>query len=236
MPEETIRLQKYLSQRGIASRREAASLIEAGRVKVNGEVVDEPGARLDPADCSITIDNRPVDPELPAARTIVLYKPRGYICTRRPGRGRTVYELLGKEEQRLVTIGRLDKDSEGLLLLSNDGSLVNRLTHPRYGHRKIYRVTVSGNVSSQTLALLRSQMNIDGYRIRPVDVTVLNGNNGSNRSVLQFSMSEGRNRQIRKMCERAGLRIHRLVRTGTGELSIKGLRPGQWREVTISTV
>jgi len=233
MPKEMIRLQKYLSERGVASRRTAAALIEAGLVKVNGRLVTEPGARLDPDDCSITVRDEPIGPDVPATRTILLYKPRGYICSRASGQGHTVYELLGEEEQKLVPVGRLDKNSEGLLLLSNDGALVHRLTHPRYGHQKTYRVTVSGNVSARTLDLLRSRMNIDGYRIQPVDVTVQTRKETElDRTVLQFSMGEGRNRQIRKMCEQAGLKIHRLVRTRMGKLSIKGLHPGQYREVT----
>lgn len=235
--EETIRLQKVLSERGVASRRKAAALIEQGAVKVNGRTVTEPGARVSPAGCAIEVLGAPLAPAAPVPRTIAFYKPRGYICSRAGGQGRTIYELLDRDgHSGLLPVGRLDKDSEGLLLLTNDGDLLHRLTHPRHGHRKTYRVTVTGHVSARQLATLRSRMVVDGYRIRPVEVDVLDARGESDRAVLRLTMSEGRNRQIRNMCARAGLRIRRLVRTDIDGLSVDGLRPGQWRDIRPSAL
>jgi len=226
------RLQKYLSARGVVSRRRAAALIRAGQVLVDGEVITEPGMRIPPRASTVTINGVPVEGEFPPARTILLYKPRGFICSRSSSQGHTVCELFDPTEENLVTVGRLDKNSEGLLLLSNDGGLVNRLTHPRYGHRKTYRVTVSGQPGAAAMRVLRSTMDIDGYRIRPAEVKLLRKANREGRFILEFTLCEGRNRQIRRMCELAGLNVHRLVRTRMAGLSLKGLKPGQWRELT----
>ena len=141
-----VRLQKYLSERGAASRREAAVLICAGHVSVNGRVVLEPGCRVTPGRDLIALDGRILSEVRPAFRTIMLNKPRGYVCSRSAKQGRSVLELAAAVSERLVPVGRLDKDSEGLLLLSNDGALTLRVTHPRYGHVKRYHVTVSGRV------------------------------------------------------------------------------------------
>lgn len=201
-------------------------------MRIDGEIVTEPGMRILPRVSTVTINGVPVEGEFPPARTILLYKPRGFICSRSSSQGHTVYELLAPTEEQLVTVGRLDKNSEGLLLLSNDGGLVNRLTHPRYGHRKTYKVTVSGQPGAATLRKLRATMDIDGYRIRPAEVKLLREADREGRFILEFTLYEGRNRQIRKMCELAGLNVHRLVRTRMAGLSLKGLKPGQWQELT----
>ena len=233
MEEEGIRLQKFLAERGVASRRKCAEHILAGRVRVNGRVVREPGFRVDAEDDGVSFDRHKLGPQREVCRTILMNKPRGYICSAVAGQGRTVYELLGDSiDERLVPVGRLDKNSEGLLLLSNDGNLINRLTHPRFRQEKTYHITVSGALDRRAMQKLRSRLIIDGYRIHPVAVRILRKDEDSRRVVLEFILMEGRKRQIRKMCEAAGLKVHRLVRVGIRTLSLRGLRPGKWRNLT----
>lgn len=223
-----VRLQKVLAERGVASRRGSAEIIAAGRVTVNGAVVTEAGLRVDPQQDSIMVDGAPLPTERERKRSILLYKPRGYICSRSAKDGKTVFELLECIPERIVPAGRLDKDSEGLLILSNDGDLVERLTHPRFAQEKVYRVTISGSLVPEVLGQLQQPIEIDGYTTVPARVTVVKS---EPRPVLEFTLSEGRNRQVRRLCERSGLRVHRLVRTRIGNLTMKGLKPGQWREV-----
>lgn len=231
MKEETIRLQKFLSERGFGSRRGVVALIEGGRVTVNGDVVEERGARIIPGQDTVKVDAVAVAKEKPRSRTIMMYKPRGYICSRSSAQGKTIYDLLPPELAELKPVGRLDKDSEGLLLLSNDGALIERLTHPRFQRSKTYRVTVSGKPSPQALSKLRSRMVVDGYRIQPVEVVDVTAKADAGNRVLEFTLKEGRNRQIRKMCATVRLRIHRLVRVEIGGIAITG-KPGKWRELT----
>lgn len=231
--DDNIRLQKYISERGIVSRRKAAEMICDGRVTVNGEIITVPGTRISDKNIRVAIDGVDIGVEVPANRTIMIYKPRDYICSRSEEQGMTVYELLEKDDRKLVTVGRLDKNSEGLLLLSNDGDLVNRLTHPSFEHTKIYKVTVSGNLDESVLRKLQSRMIIDDYKIHPVKVTILPYKYKGNRYLLQFELKEGRNRQIRRMCDQVGLKIHRLVRTEFAGLVLDGLKPGQWKEIVV---
>ena len=204
------RLQKYLSERGIASRRTCAEIIKSGRVSVNGMTVLEPGHRIDPASDAVNIDGNKI-PEKEQHRTIIIYKPRGYICSKSAHQGKTVFELLKNIPESLVTVGRLDKNSEGLLLMTNNGGLANLLTHPRYEQSKVYEVTVSGHIDKRVMEHLNSAMVVDGHRIRPAKVRKLRLSSRPNRHVLEFILQEGRNRQIRHMCSAVGLRIHRLV-------------------------
>ena len=227
----TVRLQKFLAERGVTSRRGAIAVLEAGRVLVNGTTVREPGFRVDPEKDVVSLDGGALSLASPRARTLALYKVRGYVCSRSARQGKTVYDLLGDIPERVVPVGRLDKDSEGLLLLSNDGELVNRLTHPKFGQRKTYEVTVAGTVSPDALALLRSRLIIDEYRIQPAHVTVIRPA-AAGATQLRFVLSEGRNRQIRKMCAAAGLRVRRLVRVAIGALSLDSMKPGEWRDLS----
>jgi len=234
MQHETVRLQKFLSERGIASRRGSAELIRRGKVTVNGEPVAEPGMRVDPVHDTIAFEGKPVDHKAEPRRTILLYKPRGYVCSTRGQKSPTVYSLIPDVRQRLVPVGRLDKESEGLLLMSNDGDFVNRHTHPRFQTRKIYQVTVSGAVTPAVLRRLGSRLVIDGYRIRPAKVRRIAAAPGPGQTLLEFQLREGRNRQIRKMCSMVALRVHRLVRTAICNLQAPELAPGQWRDLTPS--
>ena len=225
------RLQNILARAGVSSRRGAAALIERGAVTVDGLVVREPGARFEPT-ASICVEGRPMS-AAERKRTIVLYKPVGVLSTMSdPFGGRTVAEIV-KTPERLVPIGRLDRDSEGLLLMSNDGALVNELTHPRFAHKKIYHVKVAGRWSEEKLATLRSPLTLDdGYTIRPVPVDVLE-DYGDNTRLLRFVLSEGRKRQIRKMCSAAHLVVLALKRVSVGSFELPGeLKPGEWRDLT----
>ena len=225
------RLQNILARAGVASRRGAAALIENGVVTVDRVVVKEPGARFGDG-VEIRVNGKPVSAaEKP--RTIVLYKPVGVLSTMSdPFGGRTVADLV-RTPERLVPVGRLDKDSEGLLLMSNDGTLVNELTHPRFNHTKTYLVKVAGRWSADKLATLRSPLTLDdGYTIRPVPVEVLEEGR-DNTHLLKFVLSEGRKRQIRKMCSAAHLVVLTLKRVRIGAFELpRELRPGEWRDLT----
>lgn len=231
MTKPLVRLQKYLADRGIGSRRACERLIVEGRVAVNGIIETELGTKVVPSAARVCVDGRPVAKAEERRRTILLHKPRGYICSASSKQGRTVYELVDSIGERLVPAGRLDKNSEGLLILSNDGDLVSRLTHPRHGHKKTYEVTVRGSVSGDTIETLRRSFDLDGYRTRPARVRRLPQRGQDGTTVLEFVLKEGRNRQIRRMCAHVGLRIARLVRVRIGPLTADGLRPGQWKEL-----
>jgi len=225
------RLQNILARAGVASRRASAAIIESGVVTVDGLVVREPGARFED---NVTVK---VNGRLIAAserkRTIVLYKPVGVLSTMSdPFGGKTVAELVMTDE-RLVPVGRLDKDSEGLLLMSNDGDLVNRLTHPRFEHRKEYLVKVAGRWTEDKLKTLRSPIKMDdGYTIKPVPVEVVREWENNTR-ILRFTLGEGRKRQIRKMCSAAHLVVLELKRVRVGKFHLPDdLQPGEWRDLT----
>ena len=225
------RLQNILAHAGVASRRGAAALIESGVVTVDGIVVKEPGARFEDG-VQIKVNGKTISAaEKP--RTIVLYKPVGVLSTMSdPFGGKTVAELV-RTPERLVPIGRLDKDSEGLLLMSNDGTLVNELTHPRFNHTKTYLVKVAGRWSAEKLKTLRSPLTLDdGYTIRPVPVEVVQEWENNTR-LLKFVLSEGRKRQIRKMCSAAHLVVLTLKRVKVGNFELpRELQPGEWRDLT----
>jgi pseudouridine synthase len=228
-----VRLQKYLADRGIASRRECERLIAEGRVRVNGALTSRMGVTVDPAADTVVLDGVAVSRDLERRRTLLLNKPPGYVCSASARQGRSVCELLGAVRERLVPVGRLDKDSEGLLLMSNDGQLALTLTHPRFEHEKAYAVTVAGAVSAEVLSRLRAPFTLDGSRTRPARVSVTAAGRGT-ATALEFILREGRNRQIRRMCEEVGLRVLRIVRTRVGTLTLGRLRPGEWRELSES--
>lgn len=226
------RLQNILAHAGVASRRKSAEIIAEGRVTVDGVVVREPGIKYDETSVEVKVDGRRLEIR-EKKRTVVLYKPVGVLSTMSdPFGGKTVADLVEVPE-RLVPVGRLDKDSEGLLLMSNDGELVNRLTHPRYEHRKVYIVKAAGRWSEEKLKILRSPLTLDdGYTIRPVPVEVMNIRE-DNTCLLKFILGEGRKRQIRKMCSAAHLTVLTLKRIQVGEFVLPSeLEPGQWRDLT----
>ena len=226
------RLQNVLSHAGVASRRKAAEIIAEGRVTVDGVVVREAGARVDPASAEIAVDGRPLA-AAEAKRTVMLYKPVGVLSSMSdPFGGQTVAGLV-RTRERLVPVGRLDKDSEGLLLMSNDGELTLRLTHPRYEHEKTYIVRAAGRWSEEKLRVLSGPVKMpDGYVTRPVPVSVVSGP-VANVTTLEFRLREGRKRQIRYMCSAAHLVVVSLKRVAVGRLALDAaLKPGEWRDLT----
>lgn len=228
------RLQNILAKAGMASRRGAAEIIKAGRVIVNGRLCREPGERFDPETARILVDGRRISaPE--RKRTIMLYKPVGVLSTMSdPFGGETVADLMrGQVAERLVPVGRLDKESEGLLLMSNDGDLALRLTHPRYEHVKTYIVRVAGKWSDAKLEILRGPVEMpDGYVTRPAPVRVV-AERDNNITTLEIRLREGRKRQIRYMCSAAHLVVVSLKRIAIGALTLpRDMRPGQWRDLS----
>ena len=230
------RLQNVLSHRGIASRRHAAEWIAAGAVTVNGQTVYEPGARVQPERDEICVRGERLSRQKEHPRTVLLYKPRGLICSADSERGETVCDLMRPLfRERLVPVGRLDKESEGLLLMSNDGELTHCMTHPRYGHTKTYLARVAGRMEESKIETLRSRLDIDGYIIQPVEVEVLKVGR-DNTHLLAFTLAEGRNRQIRKMCSLAHFVVLSLTRVRIAFLKICNMQSGEWRELSDSEV
>jgi 23S rRNA pseudouridine2605 synthase len=222
-----VRLQKVLADRGVASRRNAETLMREGRVKIGGQIVRELGTRV-PPDARIEVDGRAV-PGQPARRYVVLNKPRGIVSTAHDERGRpNVVELLGARE-RLYPVGRLDEESEGLLLLTNDGAWAERVLHPRNGHEREYEVTVAGHVPPGAIAALRRGVRLDEGIARASRVSVSGGARGA---TLRIVVHTGWKRQVRRMCGAVGLRVVRLRRVRLGPLELGRLRPGAWRELT----
>ena len=235
----TSRLQKILSQAGIASRRAAEKLIAEGRVTVNGTTVREMGTKADPANDDVRVDGRRVK-AAQRPRYILLNKPSGYVTTRSdPQRRPTVIDLLRGVREYVYPVGRLDYDTEGLLLFTNDGDLAAKLTHPRHGIERTYEARVAGMPDEDALERLRKGIPLDGKRTLPAQVALLSrgpaktgpyGRGGRN-GVLLITIREGRNRQVRRMCEAVGHPVDKLKRTKIGPLSDRQLKPGQWREL-----
>jgi 23S rRNA pseudouridine2605 synthase len=210
----------------MASLREAERLIAAGRVSVNGEVVSAPGARARSHDV-IALDGRRLPPVREPSAYLV-HKPRGVVTTRRdPNARRTVLDLVPEHGARLFPVGRLDAQSEGLVLLTDDGELAQALLHPSFGVARRYRVSVEGRVSREALRRLREGIPLDGRRALAREARLLRLEPG--RSVIELWLVEGRRHQIRRMLEAIGHPVRRLVRTGFGPLRLGGLRPGGWR-------
>lgn len=232
---DSIKLQKYFTDCGIMSRRAAEKEIADGKVRVNGSPAT-PGMRIIPGVDSVTYMGKEIQmPKFKKSVYIMLNKPRGYLTTMSDDRGRaTVAELVADVNTRVYPIGRLDMDSEGLLLLTNDGELALKLTHPRHEIPKIYHVRVAGKVSPETLKRLNQAMDIDGYRILPVKTELISLKDDF--SVLKMTLFEGRNRQIRKMCEQVELQVLRLNRIAIGNIKLGELAPGKWRYLTSSQV
>ena len=225
------RLQKVLAQAGVASRRAAEKLIAEGRVSVNGTTVREMGTKADPAHDDVRVDGRRIGAPQ-RRRYILLNKPAGYVSTRAdPQRRPTVLDLLHGVREYLYPVGRLDYDSEGLLLLTNDGDLAARLTHPRHGVERTYEVRVAGTPDTEALERLRKGIPLDGRPTLPADVTLL-GSRRTQEAVLVLTIREGRNRQVRRMCEAVGHPVRTLRRIRIGPLEDRRLKPGQWRELT----
>lgn len=229
MTDDRIRLQKYLSMCAVASRRKAEELIAQGKVKVNGKVA-QIGDKVSPRHDTVTVSGRKIAANKKHCY-IMLHKPRGFITTMDDEMGRKcVAELVSDVGARVYPVGRLDKDSEGLLLMTNDGEFANHMTHPSKHIPKTYRVTVRPDVTEEMLTAFATGMEIDGRITAPADAHIIEKQD--NRVVLEIVLYEGRNRQIRKMCEALGLEVARLKRTSMGSLKLGMLHPGKWRELT----
>ena len=226
MRDNKIRLQKHLSECGIASRRKAEELIEQGKVKINGHI-GSLGAKVHPKRDKVTVRGKAVVP-VNEKIYIMLNKPRGYITTMRDELGRkNVSELTADAGARLFPVGRLDRDSEGLLIMTNDGDFANKLTHPSSHVNKTYRVTVRGNAEEEQILQMKEGISLDGKKTLPCDCFV--AERKADRTVLIFIIHEGRNRQIRRMCEAVGLEVMRLKRTEIAGVKLGMLPQGKWR-------
>lgn len=230
------RIQKILSEQGVCSRRAAEELIRQGRVKLNGHPAGL-GDKMDPAKDILSVDGQRVYIARKTEKVYyMLHKPRGFITTTSDERGRkTVMDLMADTPVRVYPVGRLDKDSEGLLLFTNDGEFANLLTHPSHGVSKLYRVTVRPHASEeQIIALTDGVVLDDGSKTQPAVIRVVADE--PERTVLEMTIREGKNRQIRRMCEAVGLDVIRLRRTALGAVRLGMLQPGQYRELTSQEV
>ena len=234
LPQEAQRLQKYLAALGVASRRACERLIAEGRVQVNGETVTRPGVKVTPGVDRVTLDGRPLS-EAPRLRYILLYKPAGYICSAADERGRrTVLDLLDGVEERVYPVGRLDYDTSGLLLLTNDGELTNRLLHPSHEVEKTYLAQVETEPSAAALQRLRQGVMLSDGMTAPAAALARRTRQG--RALVELTIHEGRNRQVRRMLEAVGHPVLRLKRVKLDRLDLTGLKPGRWRELTADEV
>lgn len=223
------RLQKVLSEYGIMSRRACEDMISQGRILVNGKIA-VPGEKIDPDSDKISIDGKEIYLSPPKRAYIMLNKPRGYITSVKDDRGRrTVMDLVKGCPERIFPVGRLDFDSEGLLLFTNDGDFTNKLIHPSSNKDKIYLVQVS-DYYPDACDRLSEPMEIDGYKISPATVSLVSRD--GKRAELEIIIHEGRNRQIRKMCMKCGLKVLKLRRIAIGALKLGNLEPGKWRYLT----
>lgn len=227
---EKIRLQKYFTDCGVLSRRAAEEEIKAGKVKING-IRAELGDKIDPeADIVEYKGRRILKRNEDKLVYILLNKPCGVVTSARDEKGRTCVTDLVKCGTRVYPVGRLDLNSQGLILMTNDGELTNKLTHPRHEIPKIYEVDVVGKVTTEQLTILNSSMTVDGYVLLPVKTEFLTKNERF--TTLKMTLFEGRNRQIRKMCEQVGLKVAKLSRVAIGSITLGDLQPAKWRYLT----
>ncbi len=223
---ERVRLQKFLASAGVGSRRACEAMILEGRIEVNGQVVRRLGSRIEPGRDRVKAYGQPVQPR--RRLHLALHKPVGYVCSRRQqGRDPGVLDLLPIEWRDVYPVGRLDRDSEGLLLLTNDGDFCLRLTHPRFGVSKTYVATVRGRVEAASLAALTRGIQDRGERLRASEVRLLSSN--QTRSRIEVVLTEGRNREIRRLFAALGQTVEQLVRHRVGPLALGELPPGKWR-------
>lgn len=233
MADNKIRLQKFLSEAGVASRRKAEDMIRAGAVKVNG-ITASIGDSVDTKKDTVTVKGKRVRKES-NLRYILLNKPRGYVTTADDELGRKcVTQLVSDVKERVYPVGRLDRVSEGALIMTNDGEFANLMMHPSHHVPKTYRVTVRPAVTAQQVEQLESGIELDGRMTLPAQVHVISKEEG--RAVLEIVLYEGRNRQIRRMCEALELEVARLRRVAVGPVRLGMLKPGQWRDLTPAEV
>lgn len=229
MADSTVRLQKFLAESGVASRRKSEQLIADGKVRVNGKVA-QIGDKVNPKKDTVTVSGKKIV-KTKEYTYILLHKPRGFITTMSDEMDRKcVAELIKDVPARVYPVGRLDRDSEGMLLFTNDGEFANAMTHPTKHVPKTYRVTVRPSISDEQITQLTTGIVIDDRKTAPAQVRVVTKEEG--RVVLEIILYEGRNRQIRKMCEAVGLEVARLKRTAIGSIKLGMLKQGAWRELS----
>ena len=230
--ETKIRLNKYLSLAGVASRRKADQLISSGRVSVNGSVMAELGGSIDPGNATVTIDGKRV--RAPSSfRYHMFNKPAGYLCSRGDPYGRpTIYDILPAQLKDLKYVGRLDQDTEGLLLLTDDGGLIESLTHPKHNIPRKYIAWVRGIVADEELEPIRQGMEIEGEKTRPARARVIKTDRSADMSMLDIVLQEGKKREVRLMCRQIGHHPQRLKRVSFGSLKLDELPSGQTQELT----
>jgi 23S rRNA pseudouridine2605 synthase len=221
------RLNRFLARAGVASRRASDRLIQTGQVEVNGERICHPGTLIDPDADRVTVEGKQARP--PAGQTYVLLnKPPGYLVSAKdPHHSRTVYDLLNTVEARVFPVGRLDLDTRGVLLLTDDGDLAHRLTHPRFGVEKTYRARVKGRPGREAVRNLRQGVALDDGPTASAEVDVVSS--GSPSSMLEITLKEGRKRQVKRMCEAVGHPVLQLERVAFAGITADGLREGRWR-------
>lgn len=230
------RLQKFLANQGICSRRKAEELILSGKIKVNGKVVQELGTKINPEKDKVEYEGKVITNQVNKVY-ILLNKPIGYVTTvqdqfQRP----TVMELIKDCKVSVVPVGRLDMYTSGALLLSNDGDLVYQITHPKHEISKTYQVTVKGMINAQEIEKLQKGVNIGEYITKPADVKIMKIDEEKEISRIQIAIHEGKNRQVRKMCEAVGKKVLALHRSKIGNIGVKDLKLGQWRYLTSEEV
>lgn len=224
-----VRLQKFLAEAGVASRRAAEQFILEGRVTVNGAPVRLLGSKVDPEADRVCVDGKPVRAQ--KKLYVVLHKPKGCVCSKKDEHDRpTVYDLLPREWQIVNSVGRLDYASEGLLFLTNDGDFALRLTHPRYGVRKRYVVTVEGRVEAELLGTFTKGIYVAGEKLKAERAWLISATKSE--SVVELELAEGKNREVRRMFESQNLMVRRLVRTQIGKIKLAELKVGRWRTLT----
>lgn len=235
MDDYKIRLQKFLANSGVASRRKCEELILEGKVSVNGKVVNELGTKIDPTVDKITYCGKLIH-NTDKMIYILLNKPIGYVTTAKDQFDRdTVLDLI-KVKERVVPVGRLDMYTSGALILSNDGDFVYKVTHPKHEITKTYTVTVHGIITNEAVEKLRQGVEIDDYVTRPAKVKILKTDEDKNISRLEITIHEGKNRQVRKMCEVVGSKVVALHRSKIGNIGVKDLKLGNWRYLTESEI
>lgn len=221
-----VRLQKYLAESGVASRRASEEIITAGRVAVNGRVIRELGSKVDPEADRVLVDGQPVRPR--RKLYVAVNKPAGYVCTRRdPHQRPTIYELLPAEWKNLYTVGRLDLDSEGLIFLTNDGQFSLQVAHPRFGIRKKYHATIGGRVSDEQLRQLTRGVLHNGEQLKADKARILRSSN--RQTLVELELSEGKYREVRRMFQAIDCEVIRLERIQIGPIKLGELPSGKWR-------
>ena len=223
-----VRLQKFLAQAGIASRRASEAVIREGRVEVNGQTVTRQGIQIDPVADVVSVDGQMIQPL--RHRYVAVHKPRGVLCTRKDEKQRTILGDLLPSDWDLKPVGRLDRDSEGLIFATNDGDFALRITHPRYEVTKVYQVEAEGRVPHRTLRLLTQGVKHGGQMLRAQKAALLEANRS--RSVVELVLTEGKNREIRRMFATQEIKIIRLIRMQIGSVKLGELPTGKWRTLT----